>query len=299
MRPRGAGHEHTANELAPTAYSFSTARGMRQAPVIACELSEDFVRSSSLEDFCGHFLPPARPRLRDHAWPMEPSDRARVDWKALYESIRHQSPGWRAIAKRWGATDEDAEDLMQSFFLDRLPEIAPIVSHLDSDRRARYIAGAFRNFVIDAARARSRHERALALLASAEGEGHEDLSFDASALNAAVQRLPPRMARAVRAYLGVDGPTESIREIAIAEDVSRHTARQLVLDGILLAAASLGESGAVDPRDLRITAKLLRGEGRASVAASERMTEPQVEHALRRARAVVANAIEKGRLRHD
>lgn len=187
-----------------------------------------------------------------------------------------------------GLSREDAEDLLHSFVLQRLPRIADLTRRMTEAERGRYLRASLRNYVRTAVRL--RHHRDLALqqisaelsLTSSDKAGDAQLRVE---VMPALTRLPPEETEALQLYLGIDGPPRSIREIAEQLGRSRHGAKQLIVNGLVGAAIALGENGALSPVDVEACRNIvLNGASIAETARKLAISRERVRRSLHRAR---------------
>ncbi|MDD9942978.1 MAG: hypothetical protein OXU20_18195 [Myxococcales bacterium] len=202
-----------------------------------------------------------------------------------------------------GLGDEDAEDLLQSFIVDRMPRIAERTRDFSEADTSRYVRAAFRNFVRNSYRSTARRRGALerfAVEASPLAEktalsGHVAEGSDAMSPGAvanAAKVLTPKVRRAVVLFLGIGTRSHSIREISDAMGVTRYRARQLVVDGLIGAAIALGETGRLQPIEVEAWRRLvLEGQRLPDVADALGTSEHRVRVALSEARDLVAASL--------
>lgn len=211
-------------------------------------------------------------------------------WVEAWELFTHQRDSLTNVLKgmkAFGLTGEDAEDLLHSFVLQRLPRIATLTENLSAQERNRYLRASFRNFVRDAQRARKRQDAALERLALELSDNAADESPGAPPLSiqSVLEQLPEDSARALSMFLGIGTSQLSIRELAHVLRTSRYTAKLLVLDGLIGAALALGEAGILSEVETEACREvILNAASIENAATSLGLTVEQVRRALQRAR---------------
>jgi DNA-directed RNA polymerase specialized sigma24 family protein len=223
-------------------------------------------------------------------------------WHEIWDLYKEHGPALFLISRAICRQDprlgpEDAEDLVHSFVLDRLPRVAEASRGLPQDSRRQYLRASFRNFLRSAARERSRHATALDQLSRAFGhvqpESRADIDKETLAspaeVHAEVVDLPPDLLRPAALYLGISGPPQSIRNIARSLNLTRYLTRLAVIDGLVAIAVQMRARGLLSDRELE-AARLVLLEGRDMEEAARRLrlTTQQVRGALGRARTAVA-----------
>jgi DNA-directed RNA polymerase specialized sigma24 family protein len=211
-------------------------------------------------------------------------------WVEAWELFTHQRDSLASVLKGmqgFGLSGEDAEDLLHSFVLQRLPRIATRTEALSAEERSRYLRASFRNFVRDAQRARKRQDAALERLAIELRDDSDDNSDVTPALSvqSVLSQLPKNSARALSMFLGLGTSPMSVREIANALRTSRYAAKLLVLDGLIGGALALGEGGILSEVETEACREvILNASSIERAATSLGLTAEQVKRALQRAR---------------
>jgi DNA-directed RNA polymerase specialized sigma24 family protein len=213
----------------------------------------------------------------------EPQSRTEAtDWEELYDALRRR----HSII----GSDENGDDLLHSFFIDKMPQVSEVVSRLPTrEKQIAYIRAAYRNYTYDLLKSKARYDRALRQFSAEPAMDAPTLAVPPIA--PIVANLPRRMRAATRAFLGVAGRPASIREISKDLGISRHAARRAIVDGLLLTASELGESGSLDPDDLRIATRVIRGEKETQIAAEMETTVQRIRVAVDRTRKLVGRAL--------
>jgi DNA-directed RNA polymerase specialized sigma24 family protein len=226
------------------------------------------------------------------------SDPQSLSWSDAWNFYKSQHESLQAIMRGMqssGLSHEDAEDFLHSFVLDRLPRIAALTANMTESERGRYLRASLRNFVRTAVRVRQHHDVALQQISaelrasSTDSTNNPSLRFD---VMPAVTQLPRDETLALRLYLGIDGPAHSIRETAEQLKKSRHTAKQLIVNGLVAAAIALGESGHLTAVDVEACREvILNGSSAAATAQKLGLTVERVRRSLQRARDWAATRI--------
>lgn len=183
---------------------------------------------------------------------------------------------------RWAEStlgSEDAEDLFQEFFSDRLPRIVGRLSNLEPQYREAYLEVSFRNFVKSHLRRAARYKRALDAISreAPEPAGETVPSVDAATL------LGERDVPALVVEFFTRGT--SIRSLADKFGVSRHQARKMVVDGALLLVLRGTVRGGLSDRQRAVgRALLLEGAKLEEAATALGITENEARRALAAAR---------------
>lgn len=223
-------------------------------------------------------------------------------WRDTWQLYKEHGPALLRIATAICHQDtrlasDEAEDLVHSFVVDRLPRVAEASRLLPVDERHRYIRASFRNFLRSAARGQGRHVAALKQLEqelihtsqeSADQVKPDDTSLLAD-VRAAIHDLPPDLVQPAALYLGIGGPRQSIREIARKLKRTRYLTRLAVLNGLIAIAARLRARDLLSDREMEAARLvLLEGQGLEHAARSLGLTRQQVHSALERARQALA-----------
>lgn len=193
-------------------------------------------------------------------------------------------------------SEQDAEDVLQAFVLDRLPRLSSRLDALPASARISYLRTVLRNFVTDIRRAAAREDRALSSFASAPPHMAQNQDSGITEKDLAFEQIAEPRASYVRSFLGIDGPEMSLRQIASNVGSSRHAVRSEIIDGLLALALRAGQSGALTPLETNVCELiLLSGESVESAAATLGVTTAQARHALNNARRVIARSLRNRR----
>lgn len=215
----------------------------------------------------------------DSAW-----QRAWLAAVQYQDFLRLLATRYRQLVASDGA--EDADDLLQSFLIERLPRIVEVLEHLSASEQEHYLVASFRNFARSHRRSVQRYQRALGGLAR-QPSPNEEPPFDASLDHGSVRSE-------LGAFLRSGATRASLRAIADEFGITRYEARKRIVDASLALAVELGESDLLAPREVAVCRLvLLAGLSPSETADALGITDAQVRRALSVARELMGKALSR------